>query len=385
MINSSFLFTSESVTEGHPDKMADQVSDAILDAFLDQDADSRCAIEALFTTGTCIIAGEASTHLGVDISNIVRRTVKRIGYDSSDDGFDGNSCGILVSIGRQSSDISIGINASANKKQGAGDQGMVFGYACDETPELMPMPIAYAHRLVRQLAAIRKNKQYAFLKPDGKSQVTVAYNNGIPIGIDTVVVSSQHNLEISAEILREVLIEEVIKKEIPPEFRMPNIKYLINPTGRFTIGGPMGDTGLTGRKIIVDTYGGIGRHGGGAFSGKDPSKMDRSAAYMGRYIAKNIVASGLAKKCEIQIAYAIGVSEPISLMIETFGTGLIPNQVLIELVKRIFPISPAELIKHLNLKRPIYEITAAYGHFGRQEQSFSWEAIDMVEKLLNGK
>ncbi|MES2505030.1 MAG: methionine adenosyltransferase [Myxococcota bacterium] len=384
MEETSFLFTSESVTEGHPDKMADQVSDAILDAMLIRDENSRCAVETLFKTGVCIVAGEVRTKAWVDVPSVVRRTIQKIGYTSSDAGFDGFTCGVLVAIEGQSSDIAMGVDADddCDKEQGAGDQGMMFGYACDETPELMPMPIAYAHRLTRRLAAVRHSNELKFLRPDGKSQVTVAYENGRPVGINAVVLSSQHTQDVSTDILREAILEEVIKKEIPENLRMPGIKYHINPTGRFLIGGPMGDTGVTGRKIIVDTYGGMGRHGGGAFSGKDPSKVDRSAAYMARYIAKNIVAAKLATRCEVQLAYAIGVAEPVSVMVQTFGTGVVSDGELAKRVHRVFPLTPAGLIRHLNLLRPIYEPTASYGHFGRDEADFTWEKIDCVDKLL---
>lgn len=375
------MFTSESVTEGHPDKMADQVSDAILDAMIKGDPDSRCAVETLFKTGVCIVAGEVRTRSWVDIPQVVRRTINKIGYISSDTGFDGFSCGVLVAIEGQSNDIAIGVDAGENKEQGAGDQGMMFGYACDETPELMPMPIAYAHHLTRRLAKVRHENGLKWLRPDGKSQVTVVYENGKPVGISTVVVSTQHTPDVSIGTLREAVIEEVIKKEIPESLRMPGIKYHINPTGQFIIGGPMGDTGVTGRKIIVDTYGGMGRHGGGAFSGKDPSKVDRSAAYMARYVAKNIVAAGLAKRCEVQLAYAIGMAEPVSIMVETFGTSTVSEEKLAEKIRAVFPLTPSGLIKHLDLLRPIYEATASYGHFGRNEPNFTWEKTDYANRL----
>ncbi|MEI6806423.1 MAG: methionine adenosyltransferase [Myxococcaceae bacterium] len=381
MSTTSYLFTSESVTEGHPDKMADQVSDAILDAMIEGDAHSRCAVETLFKTGVCIVAGEVRTKAWVDIPQVVRRTINKIGYTSSDAGFDGSSCGVLVAIEGQSSDIAMGVDAGDNKEQGAGDQGMMFGYACDETPELMPMPIAYAHHLTRRLAKVRHEGLLKWLRPDGKSQVTVVYDQGKPVGISTVVLSTQHTPDISTEMLREAVIEEVIKKEIPESLRMPGIKYHINPTGQFIIGGPMGDTGVTGRKIIVDTYGGMGRHGGGAFSGKDPSKVDRSAAYMARHVAKNIVAAGLAKRCEVQLAYAIGVAEPVSVMVETFGTGMVSEDQLAERIRAAFPLTPSGLIKHLNLLRPIYEATASYGHFGRNEPDFTWEKTHEAHKI----
>lgn len=373
------LFTSESVTEGHPDKMADQVSDAILDAMLTGDMESRCAVETLFKTGVCIVAGEVRTRSWVDIPSVVRRTINRIGYTSSEAGFDGFTCGVLVAIEGQSTDIAVGVDSTDTKEQGAGDQGMMFGYASDETPELMPMPIAYAHRLTRRLAQVRHDKVLSWLRPDGKSQVTVAYEAGKPIGIQAVVLSAQHTPDVDTKSLREAMMEEVIKREIPEELRMPGIQYHINPTGKFVIGGPMGDTGVTGRKIIVDTYGGMGRHGGGAFSGKDPSKVDRSAAYMARYIAKNIVAAGLAKRCEIQLAYAIGVAEPVSVMVDTFGTGVREDALLAKRVQELFPLTPAGLIKHLDLLKPIYEATAAYGHFGRVDETFSWEKTDYAD------
>lgn len=381
MSTTSFLFTSESVTEGHPDKMADQVSDAILDAMLEGDRQSRCAVETLFKTGVCIVAGEVRTRSWVDVPSVVRRTISKIGYTSSETGFDGFTCGVLVAIEGQSSDIAMGVDSAENKEQGAGDQGMMFGYACDETPEFMPMPIAYAHRLTQRLAQVRHEGLLKWLRPDGKSQVTVAYENGKPVGIDTVVLSTQHTPDVSTSTLRQAVIEEVIHKVVPESLRMPGIKYHINPTGQFIVGGPMGDTGVTGRKIIVDTYGGMGRHGGGAFSGKDPSKVDRSAAYMARYVAKNIVAAGLAKKCEVQLAYAIGVAEPVSIMVDTFGTGKRPDAQLADRVRELFPLTPAGLIKHLNLLRPIYEPTASYGHFGRQEPNFTWEQTDYADKF----
>ena len=380
-ITNAHLFTSESVTEGHPDKMADQVSDAVLDAMLQKDPYARCAVETLFKTGICIVAGEVRTNAWVDVPTVVRHTIKKIGYTSSETGFDGFTCGVLVAIEGQSENIAVGVDAADNKEQGAGDQGMMFGYACNETEELMPMPIAYAHRLTRRLAEVRREKILPWVRPDGKSQVTVVYENGKPVGIDTVVISTQHTPTVETSELREAIVEEVIKKVIPASMRLPKIRYHINPTGRFVIGGPMGDTGVTGRKIIVDTYGGMGRHGGGAFSGKDPSKVDRSAAYMARYVAKNIVAAGLAERCEVQLAYAIGVAEPVSVMVETFGTSKISNEKLVHAVREIFPLTPAGLIEHLQLLRPIYELTAAYGHFGRSEPEFTWEKTDMAEKL----
>ncbi|MDA0712776.1 MAG: methionine adenosyltransferase [bacterium] len=381
MPSNKYLFTSESVTEGHPDKMADQVSDAILDALLTVDKQSRCAVETLFKTGVCIVAGEVRTSGWVDVPKVVRSTIKKIGYTSSDTGFDGFTCGVLVAIEGQSSDIAQGVDAAENKAQGAGDQGMMFGYACDDTDELMPMPIAYAHRLAKRLAEVRHQNILPWVRPDGKSQVTVAYENNKPVGINNVVISTQHHPDIKISELREAVVEEVIKKVLPASLIMPKIAYHINPTGQFVVGGPMGDTGLTGRKIIVDTYGGVGRHGGGAFSGKDPSKVDRSAAYMARYVAKNIVAAGLAKRCEVQLAYAIGVAEPVSIMVETFGTSTVDEDKLVKIVRNNFPLTPAGLVEHLQLLRPIYEPTAVYGHFGRSGPNFTWEKTDMVEKL----
>ncbi len=381
MKSRNFLFTSESVTEGHPDKMADQVSDAILDAMLTVDPNARCAVETLFKTGVCIVAGEVRTKGWVDIPQVVRRTIQNIGYTSSEQGFDGLTCGVLVAIEGQSNDIAQGVDSSSTKEQGAGDQGMMFGYACKDTEELMPMPIAYAHRLTKRLAIVRKENILPWVRPDGKSQVTVAYENGRPVGIETVVISTQHAPEIETSALREAILKEVIHPVIPKHLMLPNMRFHINPTGKFVIGGPMGDTGVTGRKIIVDTYGGMGRHGGGAFSGKDPSKVDRSAAYMARYIAKNIVAAGIAERCEVQLAYAIGVAEPVSVMVETFDTSKVDEQKISRVVREVFPLRPAQLVEHLQLLRPIYEKTAAYGHFGRNDPSFTWEKTDMAEKL----
>jgi len=375
------LFTSESVTEGHPDKMADQISDAILDAILTQDPESRVACETFLNTGFAMIGGEVTTNAIVDYPAVIRQTIKEIGYDHSSKGFDYNTCAVLVALDKQSPDIAQGVVTSMGvvSEQGAGDQGMMFGYACDETEELMPMPIHYAHALTRRLAEARR-EGLDFLRPDGKAQVTVRYKaNGVPEAITTVVVSSQHSEDITTAALREAVIEEVVRKTIPAELLDPKVKYLINPTGRFVIGGPMGDSGLTGRKIIVDTYGGMGRHGGGAFSGKDPSKVDRSAAYATRHIAKNIVAAGLATRCEVQLAYAIGVAEPVSVFVETFGTGTLPDVKIEELVREHFELKPAGIIRELQLKRPIYRNTAAYGHFGRSE--FSWENLDKVDAL----
>ncbi len=380
-----FLFTSESVSEGHPDKMCDQISDAVLDALLTQDPDSRVACESLTKTGMVVVAGEITTRAQIPYSEIVRQVIRDIGYTSSDMGFDANTCAILTAIDRQSPDISQGVTAGEglHKEQGAGDQGLMFGFACDETPELMPMPIMLAHQLVEHLAGIRKSGAYPFLRPDAKSQVTVEYRDGRPRRIDAVVVSSQHSPDVKYETLREAIIEEVIKKVLPSEYLDARTKYHVNPTGRFVVGGPLGDCGLTGRKIIVDTYGGYGRHGGGAFSGKDPSKVDRSAAYMARYIAKNIVAAGLARKCEVQLAYAIGVAEPISVLVDAFDTGEVPNERLAAIVREHFEMKPADIIRALDLKRPIYTRTASYGHFGRVPEGghFTWEQDDRADAL----
>ena len=378
-----FLFTSESVSEGHPDKVADQISDSILDAILSQDPTSRVACETLVTTGLVMIAGEITTNARIDYPDVVRSTIRDIGYDDSAMGFDWETCAVLTSIDRQSPDISQGVSEGQGlfKEQGAGDQGLMFGYACDETPELMPMPIIFAHKLTQRTAEVRKSGLLPFLRPDSKSQVSIQYINDKPIRIDTVVVSSQHSPEVPYETLREALIEEVVKKMLPADMLDENTKYFINPTGRFVVGGPQGDCGLTGRKIIVDTYGGQGSHGGGAFSGKDPSKVDRSASYMARYVAKNVVAAGLARKCEVQLAYAIGVAEPVSIMVNTFGTGLIPANTIAKLVREEFDMRPAAIIHTLDLLRPIYRKTAAYGHFGRELPEFNWERTDRVESL----
>jgi len=378
-----FLFTSESVSEGHPDKVADQISDSILDAILSQDPTSRVACETLVTTGLVMIAGEITTNARIDYPDVVRSTISDIGYDDSAMGFDWETCAVLTSIDRQSPDISQGVSEGQGlfKEQGAGDQGLMFGYACDETPELMPMPIIFAHKLTQRTAEVRKSGLLPFLRPDSKSQVSIQYINDKPIRIDTVVVSSQHSPEVPYETLREALIEEVVKKMLPADMLDENTKYFINPTGRFVVGGPQGDCGLTGRKIIVDTYGGQGSHGGGAFSGKDPSKVDRSASYMARYVAKNVVAAGLARKCEVQLAYAIGVAEPVSIMVNTFGTGLIPANTIAKLVREEFDMRPAAIIHTLDLLRPIYRKTAAYGHFGRELPEFTWERTDRVESL----
>jgi S-adenosylmethionine synthetase len=376
-----YLFTSESVTEGHPDKVCDLISDSILDKFLEQDPDSRVAVECMTTTGIVFVAGETTSSAHVDVQNIVRDTIREIGYTRPEYGFDCNSCSVLVSLHEQSSDISMGVNAGNNKEQGAGDQGLMFGYATNETPELMPLPITLAHKLTMKLSQVRKNKDLSWVWPDGKSQVSVVYEDSKPKKIDTVVISTQHSPDISLSQLREEIIDKVIRP-VCGSWIDNKTQFLVNPTGRFVIGGPTGDTGLTGRKIIADTYGGIGRHGGGAFSGKDPSKVDRSACYMARYIAKNIVATGLADKCEVQIAYAIGVAKPVSVMVDTFGTGKIPEDLIEYKVSNTFDMRPAGIIKMLDLKRPIYRKTAAYGHFGRNEPSFTWEKIDMVLTLL---
>ncbi|MDH3800285.1 MAG: methionine adenosyltransferase [Desulfobacterales bacterium] len=378
-----YLFTSESVTEGHPDKVADAISDSILDAIIGQDKNCRVACETLVTTGLAFISGEITTECYVDMPQIVRDTIRDIGYCSSQMGFDCQTCSVITSIDRQSPDIAQGVNTGEGlfKDQGAGDQGLMFGFATDETPELMPMPITYAHKLCSRLAKVRKNGALDFLRPDGKSQVTVEYENGTPKRVDTVVVSAQHKPDVSHDDLKESIIEEVIKKVIPQEMTDGDTRYFINPTGRFVIGGPMGDCGLTGRKIIVDTYGGQGSHGGGCFSGKDPSKVDRSASYMGRHIAKNIVAAGLSKKCEIQIAYAIGVAQPVSVMVDLMGTGVVPKKKVEELVTKVFDLRPAAIIEHLDLLRPIYRKTSAYGHFGRNEPEFSWENTDIADVL----
>jgi S-adenosylmethionine synthetase len=367
-----WLFSSESVTEGHPDKVCDQISDAILDEFLRQDADSRVAVESMITTGIVFVAGEVTSKGKTDVKKIVRETIRSIGYDKSDYGFDCDSCSVLCSLHEQSTDISMGVSASTDKEQGAGDQGLMFGFATSETPELMPLPITIAHQLSMRLAQVRKKKELDWIRPDGKSQVSVVYEDGVPKRIDSVVISTQHSPDIGMNQLREEVINKVIKP-VCGSWMDSQTNFLVNPTGRFVIGGPPGDTGLTGRKIIADTYGGMGRHGGGAFSGKDPSKVDRSACYMARYVAKNIVASGLAKKCEVQVAYAIGVAEPISVMIETFGTGKMPEEDIEATVRKNFDMRPAGIIKTLDLKRPIYHQTAAYGHFGRNNPSFTWE------------
>jgi len=375
------LFTSESVSEGHPDKMADQISDAVLDAIIKDDPNSRVAVETMVKTGMAIIAGEVRTNTYVDLEQIVRDVITDIGYDSSDVGFDGNSCAVLNAIGKQSGDIAQGVDEAEDKDIGAGDQGLMFGYASNETDVLMPAPIFYSHRLVERQAQLRKNGVLPWLRPDAKSQVTLRYDQGKPVAIDAVVLSTQHAPNISLPDLQEAVREEIINHVLPAEWLHADTQYHINPTGQFIIGGPMGDCGLTGRKIIVDTYGGMAHHGGGAFSGKDPTKVDRSAAYAGRYVAKNIVAAGLADRCEIQVSYAIGVSEPTSISVETYGTGKLSNEEIIALVRDNFDLRPRGLIEMLDLRRPIYQPTASYGHFGREEANFTWEKTDKVEAL----
>jgi S-adenosylmethionine synthetase len=380
-MSSNYLFTSESVSEGHPDKVADQISDAILDEILRQDPHARVACETLVKTGTAIVAGEISTSAWVDLEDVVRKTITDIGYNSSDVGFDGQTCAVMSLIGKQSSDIAMGVDRDTEENQGAGDQGLMFGYASNETDVLMPAPITYAHRLVKRQSEVRKNGELSWLRPDAKSQVTFVYQDGKPVGIDAVVLSTQHSPDISQADLHEAVMESIIKPTLPAEWLSAKTKIHINPTGQFIIGGPVGDCGLTGRKIIVDTYGGMARHGGGAFSGKDPSKVDRSAAYAGRYVAKNIVAAGLADRCEIQVSYAIGVADPTSISVETFGTGKISQEKLVALVREHFDLRPVGLIKMLDLIRPIYQPTAAYGHFGREDVDFSWERTDMADVL----
>ncbi len=385
------LFTSESVTEGHPDKVCDQISDAVLDAIISQDPNAHVACETTATTGVVHVMGEISTNCYVDIAGIAREVIKEIGYDNPECGFDGNTCGVLTSIDSQSPDIAMGVNESQEAKNGetdensligAGDQGMMFGYACDETPELMPAAISFSHKLARQLAQVRKDGTLKYLRPDGKTQVTVEYGeDGAVKRIEAIVVSTQHDPDVKLDKLKKDMIKYVIKPVIPSELVDKETKIYINPTGRFVVGGPVGDSGLTGRKIIVDTYGGYGRHGGGCFSGKDPTKVDRSAAYMARYIAKNIVAAGLARKCQIELAYAIGVAHPVSVLVDTYGTGTIAEEKLSQLVNQCFDMRPAKIIETLNLRRPIYEQTAAYGHFGRTDVDLSWEHTDMVEQL----
>ncbi|MCD8552970.1 methionine adenosyltransferase [Seleniivibrio sp.] len=375
MDNKKYLFTSESVSEGHPDKIADQISDAILDAMLKDDPYSRVACETLVTTGLAVVSGEVTTSTYVDIQATVRETIRQIGYTRAKFGFDADTCGIIITLNKQSPDIAMGVDTG-----GAGDQGLMFGYACDETPELMPMPIMLAHKITKKLSEVRKSGELSYLRPDSKSQVTIEYDGYTPIRVDTVVVSSQHSEDIKMDVLKHDIIEKVIKPVIPSDMLDDKCKYHINPTGRFVIGGPMGDCGLTGRKIIVDTYGGMGRHGGGAFSGKDPSKVDRSAAYAARWVAKNIVAAGLAKRCEIQVAYAIGVAEPVSIMVNTFGTAEVDEKLIEKAVMEVFDLTPKGIMTALDLRKPIYRKTAAYGHFGRSE--FSWENTDKVDALL---
>ena len=380
---SEMLFTSESVTEGHPDKMSDQISDAILDALLEQDSSSRVACETMVTTGMVVVAGEVTSKALVDMQKVVRNTIEEIGYIDSNMGFDFNTCAVLISLDKQSPNIAQGVNEGegAHTEQGAGDQGLMFGYACEETPELMPLPIQLAHRLTERLTEVRKSGTLEYLRPDGKSQVTVRYVDGEPKSIEAVVISTQHSEDVSQEKLQEDIISNVINEVIPSKYLNGSPKFHINPTGLFVIGGPQGDCGLTGRKIIVDTYGGMGRHGGGAFSGKDPSKVDRSAAYAARHVAKNVVAAGLASRCEVQLAYAIGVAEPVSVSVDTFGTGRIEEAKIINLIRDNFELKPAGLISYLKLLRPIYRKTSAYGHFGREVPEFTWEATDKADKL----
>ncbi|MEZ4525507.1 MAG: methionine adenosyltransferase [Desulfobacterales bacterium] len=382
-MSETFFFTSESVTEGHPDKVADAISDSILDAIMEKDRKCRVACETLVTTGMAIIAGEITTDCYVDMPQVVRETIREIGYNSSQMGFDWKTCAVLTSIGQQSPDIAQGVNEGQGlyKEQGAGDQGLMFGFATDETPELMPMPISFAHKLTHRLATVRKNGALDFLRPDGKSQVTIEYENGAPKRVDTIVIAAQHKPDVTYDDLKEAIIEEVIKKVIPKNMIDGDTRYFINATGKFVVGGPMGDCGLTGRKIIVDTYGGQGSHGGGCFSGKDPSKVDRSASYMGRHIAKNIVAAGIAKKCEVQIAYAIGVAQPVSVMVDLMGTGKIPKERVKQIIREVFDLRPRAIIEYLDLLRPIYRKTSAYGHFGRNDPDFTWEKTNMADIL----
>lgn len=380
-MSNNFIFTSESVSEGHPDKVADQISDAVLDAILAQDSRARVACETLVKTGMVVLAGEITTNAWVDMEALVRKVVCEIGYDNGDIGFDGNSCAVLNAIGKQSSDIAMGVDEAENHEQGAGDQGLMFGYASNETDVLMPAPITYAHRLVERQAQLRKSKILPWLRPDAKSQITFRYQDHKPVAIDAVVLSTQHSPEIATKDLHEAVMDDIILHTLPKEWLHKDTKYFINPTGNFVIGGPVGDCGLTGRKIIVDSYGGMARHGGGAFSGKDPSKVDRSAAYMARYVAKNVVAAGLAERCEVQVSYAIGVAEPTSVSVETFGTGKLDEDRLVKIIRDVFDLRPKGLIAMLDLLKPIYQPTAAYGHFGRNEASFTWERTDKVEAL----
>jgi len=372
----NYLFTSESVTEGHPDKIADQISDAVLDAVLAQDPRGRVACETVVTTGLVFITGEITSNATVEYPQIARKTIERIGYTRAKYGFDCHTCGVLTAIHEQSPDIALGVDTG-----GAGDQGMMFGFACNDTDELMPMPIMLAHKLVRRLSEVRREGRVDFLRPDGKSQVSVRYEDGKPLRVETVVVSSQHSDRVETDVLRQAIMDDVIRPVIPPAMLHRGTQYHINPTGRFVTGGPAGDSGLTGRKIIVDSYGGMGHHGGGSFSGKDPTKVDRSAAYMGRHIAKNLVAAGVAERCEVQLAYAIGVPEPVSVMVETYGTGLVSEEKLERIIRDVFPLTPLEIIEYLHLRRPIYELTAAYGHFGRREPSFTWELTNKAEEI----
>jgi S-adenosylmethionine synthetase len=378
---SKYLFTSESVTEGHPDKVADAVSDAVLDAMLEQDPDSRVACETLVNTGLCVVAGEITSKAVVDIPAVVRKAITDIGYVGGDSGFDGNTCAVLVNLDKQSPDISQGVTATTDREQGAGDQGMMFGYATNESPELMPLPILLAHKLGRRLSELRKSGALPWLQPDGKSQVTVEYVDGKPVRINTVVISNQHSANVTQEEIRKSIIDDVVTPVLPENLVNGQLKYHINPTGRFVVGGPVGDSGVTGRKIIVDTYGGMGRHGGGAFSGKDPSKVDRSAAYMARYIAKNVVAAGIADRCEVQLAYAIGVAQPVSINVTTFGTNKVSEEKIEAILMDHFDCRPASIIHTLDLKKPIFRKTVAYGHFGREDQGFRWEEIDQADAL----
>ncbi|NVM20871.1 MAG: methionine adenosyltransferase [Desulfobacterales bacterium] len=383
MSKRDFLFTSESVTEGHPDKVADRISDSILDSILEQDPRGRVACETLVTTGLAFICGEITTNCYVDMPQIVRETIREIGYNSSSMGFDWKTCAVVTSIDQQSADIAQGVNGKGLfKEQGAGDQGIMFGYACDETPELMPMPIAYAHKLAMRLAEVRKNGSLDFLRPDGKTQITIEYHDRMPKRVEAIVIAAQHSPDVSYSELKEAITEEVIKKIVPKKLIDGDTKYFINTTGRFVIGGPMGDAGLTGRKIIVDTYGGQGSHGGGCFSGKDPSKVDRSGSYMARHVAKNIVAAGLATKCEVQIAYSIGVARPVSVLVDTYRTETIPRKRICEIVNEVFDLRPAPIIEYLNLLRPIYKKTSCYGHFGRSDPDFTWEQTNMADLLV---